>query len=137
MCHDNEEWCKIWTQVDWLVQNWHEKFNNFWLQHSKISNICTLMGCFWPEYIIFDLRKYRGNMFDDTQDWYKIWRKTDLCFQKWHEEIWQIFTRAPLKVWKFGLLLGPFIQNRNYMSLKLQRSYKSWKWRMMQKLKRT
>ena len=137
MCHDNEEWCKIWTQVDWLVQNWHEKFNNFWLQHSKISNICTLMGCFWPEYIIFDLRKYRGNMFDDTQDWYKIWRKTDLCFQKWHEEIWQIFTRAPLKVWKFGLLLGPFIQNRNCMSLKLQRSYKSWKWRMMQKLKRT
>ena len=29
--------------------------------------------------------KYRV-MFDRTDDWCKIWRKTDLCFQKWHEE---------------------------------------------------
>ena len=25
-------------------------------------------------------------MFDDTEDWWKTWRKTDLCFQEWHEE---------------------------------------------------
>ena len=24
--------------------------------------------------------------FGGTEEWYKIWRKTDLCFQKWHEE---------------------------------------------------
>ena len=23
-------------------------------------------------------------MFDGTEDWRKIWRKTDMCFQKWH-----------------------------------------------------
>ena len=28
---------------------------------------------------------YKGVVFDDTEDWCKIWRKTDLCFQKWHE----------------------------------------------------
>ena len=25
-------------------------------------------------------------MFDGTEVWYKIWRKTDLCFLKWYEE---------------------------------------------------
>ena len=25
-------------------------------------------------------------MFDGTEDWCKIWRKADYCFQKWHEE---------------------------------------------------
>ena len=25
-------------------------------------------------------------MFDSTEDWYKIWTKTNLHFQKWHEE---------------------------------------------------
>ena len=25
-------------------------------------------------------------MFDDTEDWWKIRRKTDLYFLKWHEE---------------------------------------------------
>ena len=24
-------------------------------------------------------------MFDGTEDWYKIWRKVDLYFPKWHE----------------------------------------------------
>ena len=25
-------------------------------------------------------------MFDGTEDWCKIWRETDVCFQKWHNE---------------------------------------------------
>ena len=39
------------------------------------------MGSFWPKYIIFELKKCRGVMFDSTEDWCKIWRKNDLCFQ--------------------------------------------------------
>ena len=42
----------------------------FWLLHSKISIISILIGCFWPRYIMFEHRKYRGFMFDGTQDWY-------------------------------------------------------------------
>ena len=88
MCHDdNEEWFKIWIGLDLSVQNWHMEFNKFWLEHSKISKICFLMACFWPKYIMFELSKYRGVLFDDIQDWCKVWRKTDLCFQKWHDEI--------------------------------------------------
>ena len=86
MCHDNEEWCKIWWGIDLSVQNCCEKFDEFWPELSKISKICTLMGCFWLKYIMFELKKYSRVMFDCTEDWCKIWRKTDLWFLKWHEE---------------------------------------------------
>ena len=46
-----------------------KEFNKFWHKQLKISKICTLMGCFWPKYIMFQLRKYREVMFDGTQDW--------------------------------------------------------------------
>ena len=29
-------------------------------------------------------------MFDGTEYGYKIWRKTDSCFQKWHVTGWKI-----------------------------------------------
>ena len=87
MCHDNEEWCKNWRGIDLSVQNWHEEFYKFWPEHLKISKFCTLMSCFRPKYIMFQLKKCREVvMFDGTKYWCKIWRKTILCFQKWHEE---------------------------------------------------
>ena len=82
MCHDNEEWCKIWRGTDLSFQNWHEEFDKFWLNLSKVSKICTLVGSFWTKYIMFELKKYREVLFDGTEDWCKIWRKTDLCFLK-------------------------------------------------------
>ena len=72
--------------IDMSIQNWHEKFNDLWHDHSKISKIYPLLGCLWPKYIIFELTKYREVMFDGTEDLCKIWRKIELCFQKWHEE---------------------------------------------------
>ena len=60
------------------------EFDKFWPELSRISKICTFMGCFWPKYIKFWVKKYRGFMFDGTEYWCKIWRKNDLCFQKWY-----------------------------------------------------
>ena len=40
---------------------------------------------------MFALKKYRGVMFDSTQNWCKISRKTNLCFFKMTWRIWQIF----------------------------------------------
>ena len=114
MCHNNEEWFKIWRGIDLTVQNWHEEFSKFRPGHSKISKICTLMSCFWPKYIMFELSKCREVMFDDTQDWYKVWRKTDLCFQKWREE----FGKFPPE------------------HLKVSKSYVLWQWRMIQNLEK-
>ena len=52
----------------------------------KISKTCTLMGYFRPKYIVFELKKYIAAIFDGTEDWFRIWWWTDLCFQKWHVE---------------------------------------------------
>ena len=55
ICYGNEELCKNWRGIDLSVQNWHEEFDEFWLEDLKISKICTLMGFFWTKYIMFDL----------------------------------------------------------------------------------
>ena len=39
LCYNNDEWCKIWKGIDLSVQNWHEEYNKFWPEHSKISKI--------------------------------------------------------------------------------------------------
>ena len=42
-CNDTEEWWNIWRGIDLSFQNWHKKFYKFWLEHSKLSKIYTLM----------------------------------------------------------------------------------------------
>ena len=118
LCHDNEEWCKIWRGIDLSVQNWHQEFNKFWPKHSKISKICTLIGFFWTKYIMFELKKCRRVLLDGTKYWCNIWRKTDLCFQKWHEEFSQFSPEQCSKVWKLGLWWDPSIQSRKCTSSK-------------------
>ena len=108
MCNDNEEWCQNWRGIDLSVQNWHEEFDEFWSEHLRISKFCTLLGCLWPKYIMFELKKYRGVMFNGSEDWYKIWRKTDLSFQKRHEEL-ENFHQSTWKSWNWeldGILLS-------------------------------
>ena len=65
------------------------KISDFWLL-TKFHQICTLIGSFCWKYIKFQLKKYRGVMSHDTEEWCKIWRKTDLLFKKWQEfgEFW-------------------------------------------------
>ena len=77
------------------------------------------MDCFWPKYIMFELWKYRGVMFDGIHYWYKVRRETDLCFQRWHEEFGK-FSLEQLEVSKLVLLLTPFIESRKFMSLKFR-----------------
>ena len=52
-------------------------------------------------------------MLDCTQDWYKVWRKTGLCFHKLTWGIWQISTRA-LESLQNGVLMAYF-----YLKLKM------------------
>ena len=75
--HDIEKWCKIWRKTDLLLQIWQE-FGEIWPKHSKISKMCTLIGSFYAKYMTLDLKKYRGVIFHDNEEWCKIWRKTDL-----------------------------------------------------------
>ena len=118
MCHDNEEWCKNWRRIDLSVQNWHEEFDKFWPEHSKISKICTLMDCFWPKYIMFELKKYRGVMFDGTEYWWKIEAKLNCAFKNNMRNLANV-CQSTFKGLKIGTLWDLFIESRKYMSLTL------------------
>ena len=83
----------------------------------KILRISTLIFSFCAKFITFDLKKYRGVIFHDTEEWYKIWRKTDLCFGKWHEEYGK-FSPEQLKVTKLGFWWDPLTQSRKCINLK-------------------
>ena len=117
MCHDNEKWCKIWRGIYLSFQNWHGKFDEFWPKHLKVSKIFTLMCSFWAKYIMFELKQYRGVIFQDTEELCKIWRKSDLWFGKWHEKFGK-FSPEHLKVSKLVLWWDPFVQSRKSTRLK-------------------
>ena len=60
---------------------------------------------FLPEYsnvskIYTYEEKLIGVMFDGTEDWCKMWKKTDLCFQKWHEDFGK-FSQAEIYQFHF------------------------------------
>ena len=80
------------------------------------------------------MKKYRRVMFHDTEKWCKIWRKSDSWFPKWHEEFGK-FSPNHSKVQKFhfnGLFLSKVYEV--WAKKKIQRSYLSWHWTVMQNL---
>ena len=87
MCHQNEEWCKKWRVIDLSVQNWHEKFNEFWPENSKISKIC----CFWPKYIMFELKKVKRSYVWWHWSLIQNLKENRLVLSKMIWRIWQIF----------------------------------------------
>ena len=107
-----EEWWKIWRGIDLLFPNWHKEFDKFWLENSKVSKVYTLMHCFWPNYIMFELKKYIIVIFHDTRVWFILPRKIDLWFGKWHEEFGK-FSPEHTKVSELGLSLAPLYKVEN------------------------
>ena len=92
---------KIWWILTWALE---------------ILKVCTLIGSFYVKYTTFDLKKYRRIIFHGTEEWRKIWRKTDLWFKKWREEYGK-FSSEHLRVSKLGLWLDSLTQSRKSMSL--------------------
>ena len=89
MYYDNEEWCKIWREIDLLFQNWHEEFDEFWPEQSLKK--LHLMDSFWQNYIMFELKKNKAVMFGDTEDYVKFEGKQTCAFKN-VMRISQIFT---------------------------------------------
>ena len=117
------EWYKIWRETYFLFQKWQE-LGEFWSEHQKVYEICTLIDPFCAKYTTFDLKKYKGVYFM-TKDSCKIWRKIELWFGKWHEKFGK-FLSEHLKMSKLNSW-DLFGHSRKCMSHKLheiQRSYK-------------
>ena len=71
---------------DLSFQNWLNDFDEFWPEHSEVSKNFTLIVSFWAKYILFELKKFRGVIFHETEEGCKIWRGIDLLFQNWLKE---------------------------------------------------
>ena len=134
--HETEEGYKVWRGID-MFQNWYKEFDKLWPEHSEVSKIFTLMGSFWAKNILLELKKYRGVIFHETGEGYKIWRGIDLSFQNWHKQF-DKFWPEHSKVSKIFILMGSFWAKYILFELKkVQRScYLSWHWRVMQSLKK-
>ena len=105
MCHQNEEWSKIWRGIEFSFQNWHEEFDEFWPKHLKVSKMFILMCSFWAKYLLFELKKYRGVIFQETEEGYKIWGRIDSPCQNCHKEF-DKFWVVGSKVSKIFPLMG-------------------------------
>ena len=79
--HDPKYWCKIWRKTELLFQK-RQQFGKIWTEHSKISKVCTFIGSYCAKYLMFNLKRYRGVIFEDTEEWCKILRKTGLWSRK-------------------------------------------------------
>ena len=100
---------------DWLVV-----FKLTWgtsqILTRALKKICVLIGSLWPKYIMFELQKYRGVIFHDTEELCKFWRKTGLWFEKWQK--FGKFSPEHLKVSELRLWWDPFVQSRKGITLK-------------------
>ena len=79
---------------------------NFYPTTQKSENFFS-MGSFCPKDTRFDPQKYRGVIFHDTEQWYKIWIKSDLVVSKMTWGSGWTFIRA-LKSLKNCTIMGSF-----------------------------
>ena len=106
-----------------LKRNWLVVLKLTWTSQiltralKKSKKFFVLIGSLWPKYILFELQKYRGVIFHDTEEICKFWRKTDLWFEKRLEKFGK-FSPEHLKVSKLGLWWDPFVQSRKGITLK-------------------
>ena len=114
MCNENEEWCQIWRGIDLSVEIDMRSLTNFDLSTQKFQKFALLMGCFLPKYIMFELKRHREDFFYGTKYWCKIWRKTDLFFQKWHAKFCKF---SPEHVGKFKNLNSYWVVLSNVENL--------------------
>ena len=102
--------------------------------HLKFYQISTLIGSFCWKYIKFQPKKYRGFMSHDAEDWCKIRRNTELLFQ--NDKNWLNFDLSTRNSQDFHFDWFLMCKLCAVWPKKVQRSYLSWQWRVMQNLKK-
>ena len=119
----------------WL-QKWHEELDELSLEHPKVSN-CTSMGSFCPKHLLFQLENFRGIMCHDTGKVLQIFKWKLTCGLK---NDFKNLVNFHASSWKYENLHFDWIRLSKaykYLDEKVQKSYISWHWRVMQSLKKT
>ena len=82
---------------------WHEEYDTF----SRALKTEILIGSFNPNLKKYELKIHRGVICHDNEELHKIWRRTDLSFQSWHDEFNEFWSEH-LKVPKNFILMDSF-----------------------------
>ena len=86
------------------------KIGKFWPEHSKVSNIFTLMGSSWAKYIYTVwAKKVQRSYFSWNWRWITKFGEESTVISKLVNEIWQVLTWAlknPKNIHFKGLLLS-------------------------------
>ena len=104
-----------WKMIKKLKRNWLVVLKLTWGTPQILTRALKSLKklCFsWllvTKVYIFELQKYRGVIFYDTEAIYKFWRKTDLWFKK--------------RLEKFGKFPPPIGQEEIYLETQLKRVY--------------
>ena len=97
MCHNTEEWCKIWRGTDLRFEKWHEEFGK-----SQNLHFNGLLLTKVTHYNVFKLKRYGRVMRHYTEDRCKLLRKNEFVVSYMTWGIWWILPEH-LKVLKFAL----------------------------------
>ena len=82
-----------------------------------------------------ELENCKGVMYNENEEWFKIWRGLDLSIPNWYEEFGKFWVEH-LKFSKICPLMGCFCPKYTMFQLKkLQTSYVWLSWRLMQNLR--
>ena len=101
-----------------------------------IRTVESLNFAFWyatfvESILCLSQKKYRGVMCDNTKEWCKVLRGTNLCFEKWREEFGKSWCNTQYLPFN-GLIM---MKVYNVWAKNVQRTYLSLLWRLMQTLK--
>ena len=62
-----------------------KNYRRILMQAVASLKICTLKCYFCWNYIMFEPKRFRGIICHNTEELYKTWGETDMCFEKLHE----------------------------------------------------
>ena len=125
ICHDTEEWYKIYGKTDLQFQVWHEKFCECLSNHLKVQKF-YFDGLFLSKaYEVWAITLNSDAKFEKT---------LTLWFQKWHEELGELSLKHSKseQLYIDGLFLSKVY---NVSARKFHRNYVLRHWRVMQNLK--
>ena len=125
-----------------LKKNWLLVLKKTWgicwilMRAKAIWKVALWLATFVKNVLFLRQKKYRGVMCHNTEELRKIWWETNLCFEKWYEELGKFWLslRKYQHLYFNGLL---FSKVYNAGVKRLQRSYVSWHWTVIFKEKLT
>ena len=102
-----------WRMMQNLKENWLVVWKMTWqiwqifTRALRSIKVGTMMGSFYPQYKMYELKIYQRIMCHGNEERCKIWR-IDLLFQNWHEENDKFWPAEHVKVSKICSLMDSF-----------------------------